>query len=87
MTSQKTLSEAVGAIKTVTVTADPADADNATAIVSATTAASSDDKIATVKVNSAGGFDITGIAAGSATVTFTSGTLTASVAVTITAAS
>lgn len=87
MTSQKTLSEAVGAIKTVTVTADPADADNAAAIISATTAASSDDSVAKITANATGGFDITGIAAGSATVTFTSGTLTASVAVTITAAS
>lgn len=71
----------------MTVTADPADADNAAAIISATTAASSDDSVATVTANATSGFDITGIAAGSATVIFTSGTLTASVAVTITAAS
>lgn len=85
--SQKTLSEAVGATKNVTITTDPADADDSADVIKAATAASSDDTIATVTANASGGFDIVGVKEGTANITFTSGTFTVTLAVTITAAS
>ena len=60
----------------------PSDADNASDVVSAVTWSSSDDTKATVSASGV----ITGIAEGTATVTATSGSFTASVAVTVTAA-
>ncbi len=78
--SQKTASIKVGATKQVTVSADPSTANDASAVVSATTFTSSATDIATV----ANDGTITGVAAGSATITATSGSFTATVAVTVT---
>lgn len=77
----------VGDTKNVTLTADPSDATDASDVLSAVKAASSDEKIATVATNKDGGFDIKAVAAGSTNITFTSGKLTATVAVTVTEAS
>lgn len=65
----------------------PADASDASAVIAATTATSSDDAIATVVKNENGGFDGAIVAEGSATFTFTSGEFTATIVVTGTAAS
>ncbi|MDV2602161.1 Ig-like domain-containing protein [Pediococcus acidilactici] len=83
-TSQKTLSEKVGDAKEITITSDPVDANDADAVVKATTATSSDETVATVAKKSDGAFTVTGVKAGSATITFTSGKLTTTLAVTIT---
>ena len=80
--SQKTASIKVGATKQVTVSAEPATAANASSVVSATTFASSDEAVATVAADGT----ITGVAAGTATITATSGDFTATVAVTVTEA-
>ncbi|WWY82588.1 Ig-like domain-containing protein [Pediococcus pentosaceus] len=85
--SQKTLSEKVGDAKDITIAADPVDASDATDVVKATTATSSDETIATVALKSDGMFTVTGVKAGTATITFTSGKLTTTLAVTITATS
>jgi len=60
----------------------PSDADNTSAVVSAVKWSSSDDTKATVSTNGV----ITGVAEGTATITATSGSFTATVAVTVTAA-
>ncbi|WP_081084180.1 Ig-like domain-containing protein [Lacticaseibacillus paracasei] len=80
--SQKTASLKVGATKQITVSADPVDAVNASAVISATKFASSDTGVATVAADGT----ITAVAVGSATITATSGSFTATVAVTVSAA-
>ncbi|MCP0885913.1 Ig-like domain-containing protein [Ligilactobacillus sp. WILCCON 0076] len=80
--SQKTASIKVGATKQVTVSAEPATASNASSVVSAAIFASSDTNVATVATDGT----ITGVAAGTATITATSGDFTATVAVTVTEA-
>lgn len=77
----------MGDAKDITITSDPVDASDADAVVKATTAASSDETVATVVKKSDGTFTVAGVKAGSATITFTSGELTTTLAVTITAAS
>lgn len=77
----------MGDAKDITITSDPVDASDADAVVKATTAVSSDEAIATVAKKSDGTFTVTGVKAGSATITFTSGELTTTLAVTITATS
>ncbi len=72
----------VGDTKTVTATADPADADDADAVNGAITYASSDEAVATVAADGA----ITAVAEGTATITATSGSFTAAVKVTVAAA-
>ena len=83
---QKTAALKVGDTKNVTVAADPPDATDAADVIKAVTAKSSDDNIATVAANEDSGFYIKAVAVGSATITLTSGALTATVAVTVTAA-
>lgn len=78
--SQKTATIKVGATKQVTVSAEPVDASDANAVVSATTYSSGDEAVATVTNDGT----ITGVAVGSATITATSGSFTAEVAVTVT---
>ncbi|MGX6452700.1 Ig-like domain-containing protein [Pediococcus acidilactici] len=78
------MSEKVGDTKDITITSDPTDASNADAVVKATTATSSDETIATVAKKNDGTFTVTGVKAGTATITFTSGKLTTTLAVTIT---
>lgn len=80
--NQKTWTGKVGDTKTFTISAVPADASDAAAVVAATTATSSDGAIATVTKNENGGFDGTIAAEGSATFTFTSGEFTTSINVT-----
>lgn len=75
----------------MTVTTDPADATDASAVISAVTAVSDNAAVATVAPHDGGGFDVTLVAPavdgdGKANVTFTSGSLTAVLAVTVTAA-
>lgn len=77
----------MGDSKDITITSDPVDASDATVVVKATTATSSDETVATVAFKSDGTFTVTGVKAGTATITFTSGKLTTTLAVTITAAS
>lgn len=77
----------MGDAKDITITSDPVDASDADTVVKATTAASSDETVATVVKKSDGTFAVAGVKAGSATITFTSGELTTTLAVTITAAS
>lgn len=74
----------MGDAKNITISSDPTDASDADAVVKATSAASSDETIATVVKKSDGVFTVTGVKAGSATITFTSGELTTTLAVTIT---
>jgi len=64
------------------VSAVPSDADDASAVVSATTWKSSDDTIATVSASGT----ITAVAEGTATITATSGSFTSTVAVAVTEA-
>ena len=64
----------------MTISADPTNASDASAVVSATTFSSSDEAVATVTNDGT----ITGVAAGSATITATSGEFTTEVAVTVT---
>lgn len=78
--SQKTATIKVGATKQVTVSAEPANAVDASAVFSATTFSSGDEAVATVTNDGT----ITGVAVGSATITATSGTFTAEVVVTVT---
>lgn len=78
--SQKTATIKVGATKQVTAASNPINAVDANAVVSATTFSSSDEAVATVTNDGT----ITGIAIGSATITATSGSFTAEVAVTVT---
>ena len=77
--SQKTAAMKVGDTKPITVSTTPADSDDSAAVVAATTWTSSDDKIATVGSDGT----ITAVAVGSATITATSGSFTAGVAVTV----
>lgn len=77
----------MGDAKEITITSDPVDANDADAVVKATTATSSDETVATVSKKSDGTFTVTGVKAGTATITFTSGKLTTTLAVTITEAS
>jgi len=72
----------VGDTKKVSVTTDPADADDSAAVIAAVKWASSDDTKATVGADGT----ITAVDAGTATITATSGELTATIAVTVTAA-
>lgn len=74
----------MGDAKDITITSDPVDASDADTVVKATTATSSDETVATVSKKSDGVFTVTGVKAGSATITFTSGELTTTLAVTIT---
>lgn len=74
----------MGDAKDITITSDPVDANDADAVVKATTATSSDETVATVAKKSDGAFTVTGVKAGSATITFTSGKLTTTLAATIT---
>lgn len=80
------MSEKVGDSKDIAITSDPVDASDATAVVKATTATSSDETVATVTKKSDGTFTVTGVKAGTATITFTSGGFTATLSVTITEA-
>lgn len=82
MPNQKTWTGKVGDTKTFTISAVPADASDAAAVVAATTATSSDGAIATVTKNENGGFDGTIAAEGPATFAFTSGEFTTSINVT-----
>lgn len=72
----------VGDTKQVTATADPADADDADAINKAITYASDNEAIATVAADGT----ITAVAEGTANITATSGSFTATVKVTVAAA-
>lgn len=76
----------MGDSKDITITSDPVDASDATAVVKTTTATSGDETVATVTKKSDGTFTIIGVKAGTATITFTSRDLTATLAVTITEA-
>lgn len=80
--SQATASMKVGDTKQVTAAADPTTASDADAVAKATKYASSDDTIATVAADGT----ITAVKEGSATITATSGSFTATVKVTVTAA-
>jgi uncharacterized protein YjdB len=81
--SQATASMKVGDTKQVTATADPADADDAATVNAAITYASDNTDIATVAADGT----ITAVAEGTANITATSGSFTASVKVTVAAAS
>lgn len=81
--SQATASMKVGDTKQVTATADPADADDAATVNAAITYASDTEATATVAADGT----ITAVAEGTATITATSGSFTATVKVTVTAAS
>jgi len=72
----------VGDTKKVSVTTDPADADDSAAVIAAVKWTSSDDTKAPVGADGT----ITAVDAGTATITATSGELTATIAVTVTAA-
>ena len=80
--SQATASMKVGDTKQVTATADPADADDAATVNAAITYASDSKAIATVAADGT----ITAVAEGTANVTATSGSFTATVKVTVAAA-
>lgn len=75
----------MGDSKDITIASDPVDASDATTVVKATTATSNDETVATVTKKSDGTFTVTGVEEGTANVTFTSGKLTTTLAVTITA--
>lgn len=72
----------VGDVKALVATADPADADNAASVNSAITYTSDNDGVATV--DAAG--KVTAVAEGTANITATSGSFTASTKVTVTVA-
>lgn len=76
----------MGDTKDITIASDPVDASDATNIVKVTTATSSDETVATVTRKSDGTFTVTGVKAGTATITFTSGDFTVTLTVTITEA-
>lgn len=80
--SQATASMKVGDTKKVTATADPSNGDDAAEVNAAIVYTSSDETIATVAADGT----ITAGAVGSATITATSGTFTATCKVTITEA-
>lgn len=80
--SQATASLKVGDTKQVTAVADPVDADDAADVNKAVKYASSDDTIATVAADGT----ITAVKEGTATITATSGSFTATVKVTVAAA-
>lgn len=80
--SQATASMKVGDTKKVTATADPVDGDDAAEVNAAIVYTSSDEAIATVASDGT----ITAVAVGSATITATSGTFTATCKATITEA-
>ncbi|WP_090408728.1 hypothetical protein [Enterococcus malodoratus] len=80
--SQKTWTGKVGDNKTFTITTTPADASDSVAVVTASTATSSDELIVTVAKTGDGTFEGTIAGEGSATINFTSGSLTTSIAVT-----
>lgn len=82
MPSQKTASIKVGDTRSLSVTTEPADADDSAAVIAATTWKSSDAGVATVLANGT----VTAVAVGTATITAKSGELEATVAVTVTAA-
>lgn len=82
MTSQKTARIKVGDTRNITITTVPEDADDSAAVIAAVNWESSDESVATV--NSDG--TITAVAAGTATVTATSGSFASGVAVTVVAA-
>lgn len=82
MPSQKTASIKVGDTRSLSVTTEPADADDSAAVIAATTWESSDAGVATVSADGT----VTAVAAGTATITAKSGELEATVAVTVTAA-
>ncbi|YAB14795.1 Ig-like domain-containing protein [Lactiplantibacillus plantarum] len=71
----------VGDTRKITITTEPADADDSTAVIAAVTWKSSDDSKATVAADGT----ITAVAEGTATVTATSGEFTTDIAVTVTA--
>ncbi|WKF84484.1 Ig-like domain-containing protein [Lacticaseibacillus pantheris] len=79
--SQATASMKVGDTKQVTATADPADSDDAATVNAAIAYASDNTAIATVAADGT----ITAVAEGTATITATSGSFTASVKVTVAA--
>lgn len=81
--SQATASMKVGDTKQVTATADPADGDDATTVNAAISYASSDEAIATVAADGT----ITAVAVGTANITATSGSFTATCKVTVAEAS
>lgn len=81
MPSQKTWTGKVGDVKTFTIRTEPDDASDSTEVITATTAVSSDSAIVTVTKNGTD-FDATISGEGSATINFTSGSLTASITVT-----
>jgi len=68
----------------VTLSVTPENATDAETVLNSAIPTSSDEAIATVAKNATAGYDITFVAAGSAAITFTSGELTATVAVTVT---
>ncbi|HFD6464665.1 TPA: hypothetical protein ACF5NR_000371 [Enterococcus hirae] len=80
--SQKSWTGKVGDTKKITISSVPVDASDAEEVISATTATSSDEAIATIEKNEDGNFDGTIVAEGSATFTFTSGEFTTSINVT-----
>lgn len=80
------MSEKVGDSKDITIASDPVNASDAITVVKATTAKSDNETVATVTKKSDGTFTVTGIKAGTATITFTSGGFTTTLAVTITEA-
>lgn len=80
---QGTMALKVGDTKKATLSADPIDADNADAVVAATTYKSSDETIATVAADGT----ITAVAVGAATITAKSGSFTGDCKVTVAAAS
>lgn len=80
------MSEKVGDSKDIAIASDPVDASDATAVVKATTATSSDETVATVTKKSDGTFTVTGVKAGAVTITFTSRGFTSTLSVTITEA-
>ncbi|OTO29404.1 hypothetical protein A5816_001691 [Enterococcus sp. 3G1_DIV0629] len=82
MPNQKTWTGKVGDTKTFTISAVPTDASDATAVVAATTATSSDGAIATIEKNEDGSFTGTIVSGGSTTFNFVSGEFTASISVT-----
>lgn len=82
MPSQKTASIKVGDTRSLSVTTEPADADDSAAVIAATTWESSDAGVATVSADGT----VTAVAVGTATITAKSGELESTVAVTVTAA-
>ncbi|MEG2253855.1 MAG: hypothetical protein RSC33_00865 [Vagococcus sp.] len=80
--SQKTWTGKVGDTKVFKITTDPVEASDTTAVISGATATTSDSTIVTVTKNASGGFDGKIVKEGTATITITSGTMKATIAVT-----